>query len=300
VGVLRAAPSRLSAFYYAVAFGETLRKRLLLREAQGQNLSNSIAGRHRVFRRKILYDTAAEKIVTKDGAVAGVKLSSGKTLPARAVVSNASALTTLREMLPPGSLSPSYLRKLEEYRPAVSMFIVWLGLNKDLKGRFKGYRYPLGSGEGPEVAYRRAMGGRRGEGGGGSHLSTTTSSKGTRNRDIHPSRHLPLRLRAVAQVRERLPRGAERSLHQGEGTMDRHASPKIEKGLIPGLSSMIEAKESATPLPAGVIPAIRTEHLRFEQALNNAYMNRIDNRTPGRAFTLRAPGALRAAATRGR
>lgn len=56
---------------------------------------------------------------------------------------------------------------------------------------------------------------------------------------------------------------------------------RAEKDLIPGLSSMIEIQEAATPLtnrrytgnPEGAIYG-------FEQSMDNAYMNRIDNRTP--------------------
>ena len=56
---------------------------------------------------------------------------------------------------------------------------------------------------------------------------------------------------------------------------------RVEKEVIPGLTSIIEEKESATPLtnwrftrnPEGAIYG-------FEQAMNNSFMNRIDNRTP--------------------
>jgi prolycopene isomerase len=51
--------------------------------------------------------------------------------------------------------------------------------------------------------------------------------------------------------------------------------------VVPGLSSMIEVREVATPLtnqrytgnPAGAIYG-------FEQSMDNAFMNRIENRTP--------------------
>jgi len=54
-----------------------------------------------------------------------------------------------------------------------------------------------------------------------------------------------------------------------------------EKWVIPGLRSMIEVKEAATPLtnlrytnnPEGAIYG-------YEQSLDNAYMNRIKNTTP--------------------
>ena len=56
---------------------------------------------------------------------------------------------------------------------------------------------------------------------------------------------------------------------------------RAEKEVIPGLSSMIEVKEAATPLtnwrftrnPAGAIYG-------FEQVVKNAYLERIENRTP--------------------
>jgi len=56
---------------------------------------------------------------------------------------------------------------------------------------------------------------------------------------------------------------------------------RAEKDFIPGLSSMIEVKESATPLtnwyytrnPEGAIYG-------FDQTVDNAFMNRFDCRTP--------------------
>ena len=62
---------------------------------------------------------------------------------------------------------------------------------------------------------------------------------------------------------------------------------RAEQALIPDLASMIEVKEAATPLtnwrytgnPQGAIYG-------FEQSLDNAYMNRIDNRTPVKGLYL--------------
>jgi prolycopene isomerase len=62
---------------------------------------------------------------------------------------------------------------------------------------------------------------------------------------------------------------------------------RAEQEVIPGLSSMIEVKEAATPLtnwkftrnPKGAIYG-------FEQSMDNAFMNRIDNRTPVKGLYL--------------
>lgn len=62
---------------------------------------------------------------------------------------------------------------------------------------------------------------------------------------------------------------------------------RAEKEVIPELSFMIEVKEAATPLtnwkytrnPEGAIYG-------FEQSMDNAFMNRIDNRTPVKGLYL--------------
>jgi phytoene dehydrogenase-like protein len=152
-------PSKLSAFYYAVAFGEYLTNGSYYIKPRSQELSNSLAKAIEASGGTMLYGTQAEKILVKDGAVTGVATSAGKTLPARAVVSNASALTTFREMLPPEVLPPEYLKKLNGYHPSISTFIVWLGLKQELKAEFKGYHYPVRSGQGPEADYQFSVNG---------------------------------------------------------------------------------------------------------------------------------------------
>jgi phytoene dehydrogenase-like protein len=56
---------------------------------------------------------------------------------------------------------------------------------------------------------------------------------------------------------------------------------RAEEEVIPGLSSMIEVKEAATPLTNWRYTR-NTEGAiyGFEQSMNNSFMNRIDNRTP--------------------
>ena len=48
----------------------------------------------------------AEEILVADGAVTGVRMSDDTVLPATAVVSNASAITTFNKLLPEGALPP--------------------------------------------------------------------------------------------------------------------------------------------------------------------------------------------------
>ena len=62
---------------------------------------------------------------------------------------------------------------------------------------------------------------------------------------------------------------------------------KVEEKAIPGLSSMIEVKEAATPLtnwrytrnPGGAVYG-------FDMTVDNSFMNRIKNRTPVKGLYL--------------
>jgi prolycopene isomerase len=276
-------PSKLSGFYYAVAVGEYLKNGSYYIKPRSQELSNVLAQTVETSTSggKMLYGTSVEKILVKDGAVNGVLILGGKVLPARAVVSNASALTTLKEMLPKGVLSADYLKKLEDYRPSMSTFIVWLGLNKALRGKIKGYSIPVPSGRGPEDDYQSCLKGEVDKVSFGvtiyDNLFEGYSKPGTSNLMLlflcgyEPWRKFEADYRA----------GRKKEYYKEKERWTNILIRRAEEKVVPGLSSMIEVKDSATPLtnwrftrnPEGAIYG-------FEQSMNNAYMNRIDNRTP--------------------
>jgi phytoene dehydrogenase-like protein len=280
-------PSKLSAFYYAVAFGEGLRNGSYYIRPRCQTLSDTLASTIESSGGKILYGTLAEKITIKDGAVTGVALSDGKALPARTVVSNASALVTFKEMLPSGILPPQYLKQLNEYRPSISMFIVWLGLNMELRGKFKGYRYGVTSGQGPEDDYRFSINGDVEKGSFGitfyDSLFEGYSKPGTSTLQLsflsgyEPWRKFETDYRA----------GRKQAYNKEKERWTDVLIRRTEKEIIPGLSSMIEVKESATPLTCWYFTRNTEGSIYgFEQAMNNAYINRIDNRTPVKGLYL--------------
>jgi all-trans-retinol 13,14-reductase len=280
-------PSKLSGFYYAIAFGEYLKNGSYYVKPRSQELSNALARAIEASGGKILYGTPAERILVKDRTVTGVALSGGKTLPARAVVSNASALTTFKEMLPPEILQPEYLKKLNEYRPSISTFIVWLGLKEELKGRLKGYHHRVTSGQGSEADYQLSLKGDVEKGSFGVTLYDSLfegySKPGTSTlKLLFLTGYEPWR-RFEADYREGRKAAYNKEKEKWTDILIRRA----EEELIPGLSSMIEVKESATPLTNWFFTR-NTEGAiyGFEQAMNNAYMNRIDNRTPVKGLYL--------------
>jgi len=274
-------PSKLSGFYYAIAFAEYLRNGSFYIRPRSQALSNALASAIEASGGKVLYGTPAERILVKDGAVTGVELSGGKTLPARAVVSNASVLTTFKEMLPPEILPADYLKKIGEYRPSISTFIVWLGLNQELNGKFKDYKYPVTSGQGPEADYQFSLKGDVEKGTFGITLYDSAfegySKPGTSTlKLLFLSGYEPWR-KFEADYRAGRKEAYNKEKERWTDILIRRA----EKEVIPGLSSMIEVKDSATPLTNWYFTR-NTEGAiyGFEQAMNNAYMNRIDNRSP--------------------
>jgi phytoene dehydrogenase-like protein len=280
-------PSKLSGFYYAVALGEYLRNGSYYIKPRSQELSHALAKAIETSGGKILYGTRAEKIIVKSGAVEGVELSGGKVLPARAVVSNASALTTFKEMLPREVVPADYLKKLEGYRPSISSFIVWLGVNQELKGRIKGYSNRVISGRGPEDDYQSYM---KGEVDKGSfsvviydNLFEGYSKPGTSSVTLlFLTGYEPWR-KFEADYRS----GRKSAYYKEKERRTKALIARADKDFIPGLSSMIEVKESATPLtnwnytrnPEGAIYG-------FNQTVDNAFMNRLDCKTPVKGLYL--------------
>jgi prolycopene isomerase len=280
-------PSRLSAFYYAVATGGYLKNGSFYIKERSQNLSDTLADVIEQAGGRIRYQTAAEKIMVRQGAVQGVVLSDGTALPARAVVSNASALTTFRQLLPREAVPPDYLKKLESYRPSISSFIVWLGINRPLRGKIPGCGIHVASGRGPESDYQSCL---KGEVDRGSFSVTVYDNLYDGYSRPGTSSLMLLFLCGYEPWRrfeEDYRKGRKDEYLKEKRRWADILIQRTEKEVIPGLSSMIEVREAATPLtnrrftgnPEGAIYG-------FEQSLDNSFMNRLDNRTPVKGLYL--------------
>jgi len=274
-------PSKLSGFYYAVATGGYLKNGSYYIKPRSQDLSYALADVIEEHGGKILYKTAAQKIIIQDDAVQGIVITGGKVLPARAVVSNASALTTFQEMVPHEVTPPQYLKKLEGYQPSISSFIVWLGLNRELRGRVKGFNTHVSSGRGAEADYQSHVKGEIERASFGvsvyDNIFKGYSRPGTSTLTLlslcgyEPWRKFETDYRAGRK------RAYKREKQRWANILIRRA----EKEVVPGLSSMIEVQDAATPLTNWRYTR-NTEGAiyGFEQSMDNTYMNRISNRTP--------------------
>ncbi|HVN95283.1 MAG TPA: FAD-dependent oxidoreductase [Syntrophorhabdaceae bacterium] len=274
-------PSKLSAFYFAVARGGSLRNGSCYIRPRSQKLSDLIAEAVTSHGGKILYGARAQKIKTGDGAVQGVLLEDGRVLPAVAVVSNASAITTFKNMLSPGVVPDGYLKRLDGLVPSISSFIVWLGLNGDARQTIKSYRQGFRTGRGIEADCGACM---KGEAEKVSysmtvydHLFDGYSRRGKSTITLLClSGYEPWR-RFEADYRA----GRKSDYYKEKKRWTDILISRAQKDMFPGLASMIETKESATPLtnwrftgnPEGAIYG-------FNQTVDNAFMNRLDCRTP--------------------
>ena len=217
----------------------------------------------------------------KDGEVKGVVTAGGKILPARAVVSNAGALTTFKEMLPGKAVPADYLKMLKGYKPSISTFIVWLGLNRELRGKIRGFSTHVSSGRGSEADYQSCIKGEIDKGSFGvaiyDNIFEGYSGPGTSTLMLislcgyEPWRKFEADYRA----------GRKAAYYKEKEKWADILIRRAEEQVIPGLSSMIEVKEAATPLTNWRYTR-NTEGAiyGFEQSMDNAFMNRIKNRTP--------------------
>jgi prolycopene isomerase len=273
-------PSKVSGLYYAAAKGDSLTNGTYYIKRRSRDLSDALAQIIESAGGQILYDTSVEKILLEKERVRGVVASGGQVIPARAVVSNANVLDTFKRMLPREAVPGDYVRALETYKPSLATFIVWLGLNQDIREGVKSCGVQVLSRRGPEAEYKACLNGdiermpfRISA---YDNMYEGYSSPGTSTiRILSLSSYGPWG-KYAADYKAGRKRDYDEEKRRWTDTLIRRAEE-----VIPGLASMIEVLESATPLtnwrytrnPGGAIYG-------FEQSVDNAYIQRVDHRTP--------------------
>ena len=276
-------PSKLSGFYYAIATASYMREGGYYFVRRSQDLSDALKRSIEEAGGTVLLETEATGIALENGAVSAVILSDGRELPAGAVISNASVPTTMA-MLPPDGLpegAAAYLGKLEGYRPSLSTFIVWLGLNKEIRGQVDGYELFVANGYDVEAAYQAALGSDpHAEG-----YSLTVYDNAYKGYSQPGSSIVTIMTLCGYEPWKRFEAdyfaGRKADYNREKKRIADELIAQVESHFIPGLRGMIEVCEIGTPLtnvfytanPEGAIYG-------YEQAMNNAYMNRLGVDTP--------------------
>lgn len=274
-------PSKLSGFYYAVATGDYLRNGSYYIRERSQDLSNALAKAIESAGGKVIYGARAEKILVEGGRVTGVELRDRTVLPARAVVSNASAIATFRQMLPEDALPSSYLKRIDSYRPSVSSFMVWLGLNQDIRGRLKHAHVYVSSGQASEAGYDSVLKGEV------EKLSFAVSMYDNIFEGYSMPASSTVSITTLTgyepwrRFADDYQAGRKDAYNQEKQRWADVLIRRAEEQVLPGLSSMIEVRDASTPLTNWRYTGNTQGAIYgFEQSMDNSYMNRIDNRTP--------------------
>jgi phytoene dehydrogenase-like protein len=279
-------PSKLSGFYYSIATASYLRFGSHYITNRSQDLSDALGQAITAANGRILLESEAVGIVLKDGAVSGVRLSDDSLIEARAVVSNANVPATLG-MLPANAVPQDYRDKVAGYRPSLSSFIVWLGLNQSLRGKVRGYEIFVSGGYDPERTYRAHLACDPINSGFGVTIYDNAfegySRPGTSTVSIMMLSGFEPWRRFEADYFA----GRKEEYRKEKNRIAKVLIDKAESLVIPDLGTMIEVLEAATPLtnmrytrnPDGAIYG-------YEQSLENSYMNRLKPKTPVRGLYL--------------
>ena len=226
-------------------------------------------------------------------------MEDGRTLPAVEVVSNASAPVTFKKMLPPDSAPSSYMRKIDGSSTSISTFVVWLGLNRDVREIMKTYRARFATGRGIEADYVSCMKGNIGQVPYGvtlyDHLFEGYSKPPGKSTVtlLCANGYEPWR-----KFESDYDAGRKAEYYKEKERWTKTLIARAEKDFLPGLGRMIEVMESSTPLtnrhftrnPEGAIYG-------FNQTVDNTFMNRLDARTPIKGLYIASawgfPGRIR-------
>ncbi len=286
-------PSKLSGFYYAVATAAYIRFGGHYIKHRSQDLSDALMQAIEIAGGQVLLNTEVIDITLKGGAVTGVVLDNGKKLNTKAVISNASVPATadlLARDSAPEDLprkATQYAEKIKAYRPSISTFLVWLGLNREISKTVKGYEIFLSEHYDPERSYQACLACDPNKSGMGVTIYDNAfdgySAPGTSTVQLLIlSGYEPWK-----QYADDYFAGRKKAYLKQKERIAQALIEKAEQHVIPGLSSMIEVMEAASPLtnvyytqnPEGAIYG-------YEQSMNNAYMNRLENTTPYKGLYL--------------
>jgi prolycopene isomerase len=274
-------PSRYPSLFYSYATAAYI---ILGKEkinGRPQDLSDTFMHAIENHGGRVILKTEVESILTKDGTVVGVRTAEGKSYPARAVISNASAPTTFEKMLSPGVVPDSYIAKLRTYQSSTSSFEVWLGLNQELRGKIKGYQIGVLDDYDIEGTNKASL--------------AAEASKANFTVFVYDNLYPRYSKPGKSSIKILMYSGYgpwkrfEADYFAGRKEAYRKEKDRIthtlieraEARVIPGLKPMIEVIDAATPLTnmrytknhEGAI-------VGYENSMDNSGMNRIKNRTP--------------------
>jgi all-trans-retinol 13,14-reductase len=283
-------PSKLSPFYYAMPVMGYLEGGGYYPAGTSQRISDALVGLIRKNGGEVRLNTRVEKILTRDHAAYGVRTSGGGEFRSRAVVSNANAIDTLTRMLDEGEYLNDTRARMDKLSVSFSTILVWLGLKTDLVRKVgikdsEIFYYPDYD---IEAAYESALaGGLPANPGFGltiyDNVSPGCSPKGKNTINIIAMQGYDYWKKYESDYFS----GNKAAYNREKLRLADTLIDQVERKFLPGLRSVIEVKEAATPLtnlrftsnPRGAIYG-------WDQTVDNSGQRRFPQKTPVRNLYL--------------
>lgn len=280
-GVIGLPPSQASGFIAAVISGYFAKNKIYYFKNRSQDLTNAFSSVIAKNKGSLIFNETVNKILTEKNRATGVQTESGKTYPASFVVSNASAPATFGKFLSHNTEAQKYMTTLSKYEPSISSFIVWLGLKGNVNTIVKEQEVILCEDEDIETHFQYYLNGNAYR----APLSLVLYDNYFKGYSRPGTSTLTIMMLCGYEPWQQFEKdyfaGNKRDYYRKKEQFAQTLIKRVEKKVIPGLSSMIQVMEAATPLtnmrytknPGGAIYG-------YPASINNAYMNRIKNTTP--------------------
>jgi len=280
-GIFGLPPSQTSGFMAAVIVGSMLKDKTYYFKSRSQDLSNGLASVIKENKGTLIYEKTVTKILTENNRVTGVQTEDGATYPAKIVVSNANAPDTFGKFLSDNKKARKHMEKLAQYKPSISSFIIWLGLKNDLRGKVAGHSVFIDSGYDIETDFQNYLNCNADK----SPIILALYDNYYKGYSKPGTSTLTILMLSGYEPWRRYEKdyfaGNKKEYSREKLRIARTLIKRVEKKVIPGLSSMIQVMEAATPLtnitytrnPGGAIYG-------YPPSVDNAFMNRVKNSTP--------------------
>jgi all-trans-retinol 13,14-reductase len=276
-------PSKLAALYYAMPTFGYLQQGGYYPRGRSQKISNALVKFIEDRGGKVLLNTRVAGILSKDHAAYGVKTTGGQELLGRVVISNANAYDTFHALVKEGDLLKEYLHQMDQFSVSLSSFQIFLGLKEDLVGKaglrdteiFVEPDYDI------ENSYLAALNANM------DNCGYVVTLYDNIYKGYSPERKNTLTimiLQGYDHWKEYQPdyvKGKKAAYRAEKERMAEILIKKVERTLLPGLSSAIEVKEIGTPLTnIRYTGNYRGAIYGWDQTLNNSGQRRLPHTTP--------------------
>ena len=132
-GNLGLPPSLLSAFTAVKFYKQFIFDGGYYPGNQIQEFPNALAARFKEYSGKLIYSQMVKKIITEDNMATGIVLNNNESIMAKYVISNCDAMQTFLSLLDNRNIGLENKSILNNLIPSVSFFILYLGIDNNLK-----------------------------------------------------------------------------------------------------------------------------------------------------------------------